>query len=51
MNSQEIQPEENVVFVPSEEIRSIEQVLDKLEQAQQEFLKAAKEIEEREKNY
>ena len=39
MKSQSIQ-KEKIVFVPAEDIRSIEQVIDKLEQAQQEFTKA-----------
>jgi hypothetical protein len=35
---------EDVVFVPSEDIRSIEYVLDKLKKAQKEFRKAAEEL-------
>jgi hypothetical protein len=34
-------PDDRVVFVPAEEIRIIEKVLNMMEQAQQEFCKAA----------
>ena len=44
MDSRQIQPDNAVVFVPIEEIKSIEYVLNKLEQAHLEFQKAADEI-------
>ena len=40
MKNKNINPDDDAIFVPAEEIRSIEYVLDKLEQAHQEFKKA-----------
>ena len=41
METIQSQPDDKVVFVPSDEIRNISYVLNKLEQAQKEFRKAA----------
>lgn len=41
IDNQPEQPDERTVFVPSEEIRCIEQALNKLEQAEWEFRKVA----------
>ena len=41
---QELQDEDRAVFVPVEDIRSIERALNKMEQVKQEFCKVAREI-------
>ena len=41
METTQPKPDDKVVFVPSDEIRNISYVLNKMEQAQKEFQKAA----------
>ena len=41
-NSQQEQPDNNVIYAPVDEIRNIERVIDKLETVHRELLKVAK---------